>query len=857
MFSWKETFEQCTENRSLLDSALDRGPEVSCTRTFAILPLRYGAVGGSAAQLKLLPSLPAHLSKPQQVAALSAAGYAIRPLRQGFLYVLIKRISNGTYAWHSQYRISELGTLSYIDAHKPWQPAPSASVDADGIKGLTWMFKVNDVDDISDLRLLYSPAPLTEDSMKKYRALPRYRDTLTSIDVAKLACAEPAVMDGVLAQDQLNRVAEFAALDQPRLKELLKTQAYSTLPPPLQVARAEMLPAGTRKEYRGAAIVVHDAIGITQELNTWRNASVEPLDTFMEQKDAENLDNKRKLTVAFAIENIKQLLAEAAEASYYKAEQNIGVRYTDREYEMSNRHAVVQSAGTYRNYRNPTHQQEVQQATARQRRQDSWNKYAEHLNEDRRQAFLKDYQRVVDQADQAKDARADDHLRWLESESFLEALDAFDRNDTEQALLFEDQMGKAIVGMNATAVGEALLERWRAADISRENLFWRSLAQNQIALEDEVKTLVPQQHSLVHLDPQTLQEKFKKLSDLYEKSGALLDALAQSGIAGPPASYLAAGALMINTLGNTLFQGTLASNLDKPLNWLLARVLKSRLGHYSQHFRLEMRDGKALSRGTLGRMDRATSRSFDEALRAGTKGPMAEVRLGGLLVMLEMWNLHNRFNAADKNSREYAELAAAMVGLAAAGLEIGASTAGLAEKSSNAAVQQGAKVFKSGLRLGAGVLAGGAAGVGAWYDYSDFWDNRKLGKNSIAYFHLLRATVQTGAAALSIAIGFASSGSYVTYLLEKHSARQILGKVLLRATQISSTLALRMIPMLRIFFSLNIVVVALVVIEIFFLPDALERYLAHSAFRKDRSNGIADTEQKELEILQRAIGSTL
>lgn len=251
MFSWKETFEQCTENRSLLDSALDRGPEVSCTRTFAILPLRYGAVGGSAAQLKLLPSLPTHLSKPQQVAALSAAGYAIRPLRQGFLYVLIKRISNGTYAWHSQYRISELGTLSYIDAHKPWQPAPSASVDADGIKGLTWMFKVNDVDDISDLRLLYSPAPLTEDSMKKYRALPRYRDTLTSIDVAKLACAEPAVMDGVLAQDQLNRVAEFAALDQPRLKELLKTQAYSTLPPPLQVARAEMLPAGTRKEYRG------------------------------------------------------------------------------------------------------------------------------------------------------------------------------------------------------------------------------------------------------------------------------------------------------------------------------------------------------------------------------------------------------------------------------------------------------------------------------------------------------------------------------------------------------------------------------------------------------------------------------
>ncbi|OOV89367.1 hypothetical protein MF4836_33440 [Pseudomonas sp. MF4836] len=66
-----------------------------------------------------------------------------------------------------------------------------------------------------------------------------------------------------------------------------------------------------------------------------------------------------------------------------------------------------------------------------------------------------------------------------------------------------------------------------------------------------------------------------------------------------------------------------------------------------------------------------------------------------------------------------------------------------------------------------------------------------------------------------------------------------------------------MLPMLRIFFGLNVLFIALVVIEIFFLPNALERYLSHSAFRKNRSNGIADTEQKELEILQRAIGSTL
>lgn len=66
-----------------------------------------------------------------------------------------------------------------------------------------------------------------------------------------------------------------------------------------------------------------------------------------------------------------------------------------------------------------------------------------------------------------------------------------------------------------------------------------------------------------------------------------------------------------------------------------------------------------------------------------------------------------------------------------------------------------------------------------------------------------------------------------------------------------------MVPMLRIFFGLNIVVVALLVIEIFFLPNALERYLDHCTFRKDRSNGVTDSEEKEVEIMQRAIGSEL
>ena len=70
-------------------------------------------------------------------------------------------------------------------------------------------------------------------------------------------------------------------------------------------------------------------------------------------------------------------------------------------------------------------------------------------------------------------------------------------------------------------------------------------------------------------------------------------------------------------------------------------------------------------------------------------------------------------------------------------------------------------------------------------------------------------------------------------------------------------MAARMVPMLRLFFGVNIVILALLLVEVFLFPDSLQRYLDHSTFRKERSNGIADTEEKEIEIMQRAMEGTL
>ena len=220
-----------------------------------------------------------------------------------------------------------------------------------------------------------------------------------------------------------------------------------------------------------------------------------------------------------------------------------------------------------------------------------------------------------------------------------------------------------------------------------------------------------------------------------------------------------------------------------------------------------------MSRSAEARINRAATRGFDDALRGASRGPMTEMRLGGVLTMLEMWNLYNRLSVDDKGSRQYIEAASAVVALTAAGVELAAVAFG--ERSGNAAVQQGAKVFGGKLRLGAGVLAGAAGLVGAWYDLEDTRDSFYTNNYSIAGMYFLRSLTQLGTATLSVSVGLAYAQPYFEYLLKKYGTRPVLGLAVRTGLQASAALALRMAPMLRLLFGLNIALLALMLVEIF------------------------------------------
>lgn len=850
MTTWKDLFDQCENNRSVLDRVLGNGPAVTCKPTFCFMPLRYAVVAGEPQALKALPALPTNLQRSQQVRKLAQSAYAVRALREGFLYALAKR--GGTYEWEGQFRVDANGALVRVAVDKPWE---TVKPDFENLTNRYWSVALNDIDGIDELRVLFTPDPLTSVMLDRYQKDPKCRNTMQRFDIRQLAYSCAGEPESVLTRDQLNLVADFAAESTPALATLLGNQVFPRAFVPFAAMRAGMGPAPGQTTDRGVALVLDDSIGMTQALNARRNQSVEVLEEYLRKNspaDDKGVDNHRKLTIAFAIENLKKIVADKAEQKYHDGQQNIGVVYTDRGYGGGNAQAVMMTAGNYRPFLNPEDQAAKQRAEIDDVRRDSWKgKYGRYVDEDRRQTFLKEYRDVADKADAIKEARAADHLTWLTSPRLQDALLAYDRNDTCQGLYFESQLGVAMVGMNASKDGDALLCGWTGGPTALTNLAWRGLAQNQEGAEKEIEKLLGQRGQLVNFSESQLDDTIKVLATIYDKSHSAVEAIeAASEHGGPGHIRLAGGVLLVNVLGNRLFESKAASLLDTPTNVVLAWIFKARLGRFAQQMHMETRGGIALSNGVITKINAASSESFANALKTGVKGPMAGLRVASTLALLEAWNLKIKAQKVDKGSREYVELGAAVMATSAAGLELGGAAVGLAERSGNVAVRQAATIFKGGLRLNAGVLAGGAAFIGAAFDVQDA---AQAGKASLAAVYYLRATAQVGSGALSMGLGLGYGAPYLRYIAEKHAESQFLKL----AASGAEWVAKGELFMLRWCIRINVAIFVLSLVIKYLVPDDLETYLDHCTFRKNRSNGLAESETKEVEILRRAVESTL
>ena len=836
------------------------GP-MQCAPVITILPLRYSTVGfGSSEGKAALPALPSNLG--QGLPGLNHSAYTVRPLRAGYLYVLLK--SEGQWKVIS-YQVDAEGNSTPFDITRPPPSTNRDSMRQAGL-GLGRVLKISNPDRYDEARFLFTSDPLTEDMQHRVRVDPMLRDLLQSFNLRKLAyeCSNDADVVDPMSLSYV--VADFAARvrsarDAPAMPSgkrdvaaMLKEHAF---PPPAWAGSdwPHALPS-IHKNLVG--VVLHDPIGITQELNARRNASVDAVETYMKiaepMKDGVVVDNRRKFTIGFAIENLKTSLAEQAELAFTENFNNIAPTFDEAPYNAGNAQAAMMSSGNIKRFKNPADMERWRKAEIQRARDESWDKrYRPRLDEVARSDFMKQCQGVMDAADAVKEMRASDHVIWCKSRQLIQACNLYDRADMRNGIAFEGEMGKALIGMDGAEVGRKLLDEWSdQSTLSLENLFWRSVAANQQNAEDEIKKILAQRALVTDLTEDRTREMTKLLSDIFDKAHGLVDEVEKGAHIGVPRVRVAEGALLINVLGNRLLRNKAAAVADTLLNRVLAAILAARLGRFAKQFRLEER-GRALGSGTHGRIDRAVARSFTEALNSGLRGPMAEVRLGALLTALEAWNLKVKSEKLDKGSREWWELGAAMMGLGATGLELGGIAAGFAEGNSSSVVRQAAGIFKGGLRLTAGTMAGAAAGVGAVFDGKDAFGTWGSDRKGLAIAYGLRAAMQTGAMLLAFGIGLASAGPFIEYLIRKHGtneALRLLGAVSTRA-------ASRLVWMLRWGFRLNVAMLLLSVAIYLLSDDPLQTYLEHSTWRKDRSNGTAKTVAEEARILAKAADEVL
>ncbi|MFK0096190.1 T6SS effector BTH_I2691 family protein [Pseudomonas sp. NPDC090592] len=892
MDSLTETLELCRRITTGYRPALRNSPVADCTRRFELLPLRYAAVGGNPAQRARLPKLPGYLSPFQDVGEMSHSSYAIRPLREGFLYLLIKRHSAAAHEWHSQYRVAPNGSLQYISADAPWEPAPLAGNLDDIIRSFGWTITLYDLDDIQELRPLFSPSPLTPRMLDNYRLLEdEYRNSLPAIDIARfIQPSEAPPQPHVLKHDQLSWVADFKAENDADLQALLDLQPFNNdqIVSP-HASRQALAPLVNQTKPRGAAIVIEDAIGITQELNAWRNAAVDDVKTLWLERTVEpGVDNERKLLVAQSFLEIEklypQMMAEQIVKREVMAENVRNQPYVHAEiYAFSER--ARQQADAHDERMKPHLAQFERDVRVKvQVRQEAGEfskkfdqKYGHLVDRQAMHDQLDGFEQAMQHAQQAAEDRAKDHARWVISERLLQALDRYDNADLISGLAFAEQTGQCVIGMELSDWGTKVLDHWWRSDVAeRGNLALRGISYNQNDIREELAALIeaakaepPAESSFMLREALARQahiaaNAFGRINSLYEE----LQKRNNTASIGLHAWYVA--------LGRQVLRTGAPNSADRALHHGLRLTLFASVHETAVDIRLSeaARSGHAIDpQRSGGQVARFLDQAWAEGLMQadGQKSDFYKVRAAGLVCLLEgMLMAFKARELPDSDARVKTELLAAAMTTAAAGFEIGASYVDqvVTRYGAKSATGKGAAATLGRLKLWGAGLAGIGGSLLAWWDFTDSVEHfnsslsgasKRAEKNSrllaATYFARGMATITLSLAELGTAVAIAKPLFDYLSRSAKIKAVRMFSKSMSILAKKLGTQAARLL-LARLILGAFWVGLALTIIIYIFEDDALENWCKRSTYRLTKSSK-PYSDEEELAELYSALNEVL
>ncbi|MES2760126.1 MAG: T6SS effector BTH_I2691 family protein [Pseudomonadota bacterium] len=518
------------------------------------LPLRYSVVGSDyPTAFDRLPEIGGKkLGKGVVDIKLTdpKSKYAVRLLRPGYLYLLLDH--RGLRYWRA-YQVLDDANLYEFDVDNPPQIEPQFSCDPILCGVNASVVSIPDPRNVKKMFALFTHAPLTKAKLSEYRASAdayAREGKMQTFSPADWLNGDTEQLHSLLGAELLTTVAEYRLFTEPGNPASPHARPFAT--PLSQALNEQMIPA-TRDAYgvaipneKGvyggrmgalqdlikrngyAAFVLYDHIGITQELNDFRNDAFMPIDAFMGQRDGPGPDNRRKFDVYNEITEWRQLMEKGLvtnaehsveQADYLRRVQREPLFIDDSKTMLADKAAKSGVVPTVRERQKFPRRKEWESAHpaiveelererqvdedsyiefAQNKAKNDWrDRYAPHLDLMEMERFIAKMNGISKQSQTNANTRAAQHISWLKSERVIRALDVCDQEDPISGEALSAQIFQCIFGMEGCAETERVLTDWATAiHVERENLFLRAFTRDQKGVKEELdKSLseVPEQ----------------------------------------------------------------------------------------------------------------------------------------------------------------------------------------------------------------------------------------------------------------------------------------------------------------------------------------------------------------------------
>ncbi|WP_439893595.1 T6SS effector BTH_I2691 family protein (plasmid) [Ralstonia sp. 25C] len=512
-----------------------------------ILPVRYAVMPKS-----IKPGLPdwAGGDRVKNVSLGEDFHYVLRTLRTGYLYLFYDKNARGSKQWEC-YAIGDDGSLTRQLTPQSAQPqsTPVLQCSRHGANNTQVHYLVIEhPEKCGATWIAYSEHKWSDETIAAYETNSKLRNKrMQTIQPPAMAAGAKHSHGQIAAKAALESVLEYAQArsleplpfnppvstlsneDGTCIRDGQFEQMSTRYPWYLRTGMAESTVKhmenrgkGEDKPSKPHVLALWDAVGITHELNGFRNDAAGWLTKYrderelqisafnaidgtkraMEQGAADRVRDFNAVSQSSPTNEMMRLRAPIVKATRDEAsaqafsQQYYALSQSYRNGDISLEELQARRAPLVQRYaKDPAELQaalaredDIKRASKRGDQQEqaraaaqAWPKYKEHIDGDALERFKKNWDGLLTQANKVIDQRTEALISWLEAQLFIDTLEDFHRTSEVDGVLFEDCVGEAIFGMGSSAAGKKKIDVWiKEAKASIDtNLLWRAIALNQ------------------------------------------------------------------------------------------------------------------------------------------------------------------------------------------------------------------------------------------------------------------------------------------------------------------------------------------------------------------------------------------